>query len=455
MTKNLMLLDKQSQIKELGSDHNYMILNELIRTPLTCQQLAKLFSLPRQKVHYKLGKLLEENLIEIDPDYNGNQKEVYYRAKARNYVLAYKIGQNISDNILNNREIITNILEQQYRISLNQIAARLIDESLFLRPQDRLLIVTGKYNLPLVDKLLVEAGRRSIRCSVIYQDAELLRAKYEEYSLSAFNYDYEQFNELLASQTVYLNLNGEARFLQLTDPQKQLLRQKHFARSMQIIKSKGVRVAIMPGLLLDTLTENAINTELQFWKALDIDYARLRETTDSMCRRFDEQEELEVCGGDSCFSFAIERILADTGSFSDSKYQIHTINLPGGEILLMPKPGTLQGKICGQVAFAGGEKVIKPELTIMNNEIVSFSAEKNAHILEQMIAQGGPDARKVALICLGTNENVSLENIDESYRQKSLGLMTLYWGENVSLGGSVRGGSEWFVQIEEPVFKRK
>ncbi|HNX37810.1 MAG TPA: hypothetical protein PL124_02720 [Candidatus Cloacimonadota bacterium] len=455
MTKNLMLLEKQSQIKELGSDQNHLILNELIRSPLTCQQLANVFSLPKQKIHYKLGKLLEENLIEIAPDYNDNQKEVYYRAKAKNYVLAYTIGQNVADNILNSREIISNILEQQYKVSLQDIAAKLIDESLCLKARDKLMIVTGKYNLPLVDKILIEAGRRSIHCTIIYQDLDQLRAKYEEYSLTAFNDDYEMFNHQLSSQTVYLNLNGEARFLKLTDPQKVKLRQKHFAKSLQLIKKHGIRVAVMPGLLRDTLTDNTIDSELQFWQALDIDYVQLREKTETLCKGFEEKDELEVCCGESCFSFQISRILADTGSFSDSKYQIHTINLPGGEILLLPKPMSLYGKIMGSVAYIEGEKVLEPELVLKDNEIISFKAATNEHLLAKAIAQGGPDSRKVALICLGTNENVKLENIDESFRQKSLGLMTIYWGENISLGGSVSGASEWFIQIENPLFKNK
>jgi leucyl aminopeptidase (aminopeptidase T)/predicted transcriptional regulator len=455
MPKNLMLLQKQSQLRELGSDHNHAILNELIRSPLTCQQLSNVFSMPKQKVHYKLGKLLEEGLIEVAQDFNNNQKEVYYRAKAMNYVLAYSFGLNISDNIPNGREILTNILEQQYKISLQDIAARILDESLCLKGRDRLMIVTGKYNLPLVEKMLIEAGRRSIFCTVVYQDTELLRAKYEEYSLAAFNEDYVNFTKQLAFQTVYLNLNGESRYLQLTDPKKVELRHKHFAKSMQIIQKLGIRVAVMPGLMHDTLSENTINSELQFWQALDIDYRQLRDKTESLCRTFEEQQQVEVCNAGNCFSFEISRIMADTGSFNDSKYQIHTINLPGGEILLLPKPSSLNGVISGSAAFIGGEKVMKPVLVIADNQVVSVRAESNGNLIHKAISQGGVDGKKVALICLGTNENVKLESIDESYRQKSLGLMTIYWGENVSLGGTVNGASEWFVQIENPTFNNK
>lgn len=455
MLKNLMLIDRQSQIKELGTNLNYRILQELIRNPLTCQQLATVFSLPKQKVHYNLGKLQEEGLIELAPDHQPNQKEIYYRATAKNYVMAYSIGLNLDDNILNNREIINTILENDHGLSLQDIAVNLIENSLLLKPKERLLIVTGKYNLPLVEKIMIEAGRRSVFCTLIYQEIDNLKTKYEEYSLTAFNADYENFNQLLGQHDVFLNLNGEARFLELTDPEKIRLRVKHFDKSRQIISKNKIRMAIMPGLLNDTLSEHSIDSELQFWQALDIDYPKLCERTTAMCRNLEDNRTFDVNSGDTSFYFEVDKIKADTGSFGCGEYQSPLINLPGGEILLVPSPKSMNGCIKSSLAYAFGEKIINPEIVIRENEIISFKAEENEHLIAKAIAQGGADARKVALICLGTNDNVRLENIDLSYKHKMQGLMTVYWGENVTLGGSVEGSSEWFIQIEEPSITNK
>jgi DNA-binding transcriptional regulator GbsR (MarR family) len=222
MLKNLMLLERQSQIKELGTNLNYLILKELIKSPLTCQQLANLFSLSKQKIHYNLGKMQEEGLIEIDGNHQPNLKEVFYRATAKNYVLAYTIGLNIEDNILNNREIINTILENDYKLSLQDIAAKILDESLKVKAREKLLIVTGKYNLPLVEKMLIEAGRRGVSTTMLYQDEQQLRAKYEEYSLALPSMRTMRILTTCLPSTVdvYLNLNGEARFIQLIDPEK-------------------------------------------------------------------------------------------------------------------------------------------------------------------------------------------------------------------------------------------
>ncbi len=115
--------------------------------------------------------------------------------------------------MINGRSVINRILESEYKIQLSDIAARILRDSLKLRRGQKLLIVTGKYNVPLVEKILIEAGRMSIRCTVLFQDAQMLKAKYDEYSLAAFNADYHHFNKLLKAHNVYLNLNGEARHI--------------------------------------------------------------------------------------------------------------------------------------------------------------------------------------------------------------------------------------------------
>ncbi len=453
MIKKLQLISKHSQIKELGNALKYDMLKELIRGAATCQQLSSLFSISKQKIHYNLNKLLEEKLIEVDDDGADNGKEVYYRATAKNYVLDFSLGEHIGAGLINSRGVINNILEGEYRLNLSDIAARILRDALKLKARERLLVVTGKYNLPLVEKIMLEAGRMNVRCTMIYQDLEILKAKYEEYSLAAFNADYEQFNKLLKTHHVYLNLNGEARFLDLPDKEKQKLRTRHFSQSRRIIQEKKIRVAVMPGLLNDTLSDKAIESEMQFWQALDIDFQALCQRTVSMCRSFSDKEFVDVKSGESSLRFQIKRILAECGSFSDSEFQSPVINFPGGEILMVPQPMSMNGVIEGDVAFISGKQILKPRLEIKNNEITTFSAAANEDLIAKAIVAGGMDGRKVALVCMGTNDNIGLENIDNSYKQKASGLITVYWGENRSLGGDVSGTSEWFIQIENPNLK--
>ena len=450
MIQNLLLIRNQAQLKEMGSPLKYNILKELIKAPATCQQLATLFGCSKQKMHYNLTQMLSQGLLKVEDEANINNKEVYYRATARSYVLDLAIGLESSEKILDNRNIINSILEQEYRINLNNIADKLLDEALKLTKGMHLLITTGKFNLPLVEKLLVEAGKRGIYTTLIYQDLEQLQARAEQYSLIAFQADYENFNHKLKEADVYLNLNGESRIVEVTDPKKIQIRNRMLEKGRKIIKEKNIRLAMMPSLLNDTLSEQAIESEVQFWRALDIDYQMLSDKTLALCRKFVNKNYVEIENKSAAFRFAINNIWAECGSFGKGEFQSPIINLPGGEILIIPKPGSMQGKIIGDRAYALGEEILHPEVEIVNNEITGFSAESNQQQLAKAIETGGKDGRKVALICLGTNDNIRGGNIDNALKHKSSGFISIYWGSNKDVGGDIAGNIEWFIQIENP-----
>ena len=450
MIQNLQLIKNQAQLKEMGSPLKYSILKELIKAPATCQQLATLFGCSKQKMHYNLTQMLSRSLLKIEDEATNNNKEVYYRATARRYILDLAVGLDNNGKILDNRNIINSILEQEYLINLNNIAAKLIDEALKLTKGMHLLITTGKFNLPLVEKLLLEAGKRGIYTTLIYQDLEQLQARAEQYSLIAFQADYENFNQKLKEADVYLNLNSESRTVEVTDPQKIQIRNRMLEKGRKIIKEKNIRLAMMPSLLNDTLSEQAIESEVQFWHALDIDYQMLSDKTIALCRKFVNKNYVEIETKGETFQFAINNIWAECGSFGSCEFQSPIINLPGGEILIIPKPDTMQGKIVGDRAYVLGEEILHPVVEIVNNEITVFSAASNQQQLAKAIETGGKDGREVALICLGTNDNIRGGNIDNALKHKSSGFMSVYWGSNRDLGGNIAGNNEWFIQIENP-----
>ena len=450
MIQNLQLIKNQAQLKEMGSPLKYNILKELIKAPATCQQLATLFACSKQKMHYNLTQMLSQGLLKLEDEVNNNNKEVYYRATARSYILDLAIGLDTNEKILDNRNIINSILEQEYLINLNNIAAKLIDAALKLTKGMHLLITTGKFNLPLVEKLLLEAGKKGIYTTLIYQDLEQLQARAEQYSLIAFQADYENFNQKLKEADIYLNLNSESRTVEVTDPQKIQIRNRMLEKGRKIIKEKNIRLAMMPSLLNDTLSEQAIESEVQFWRALDIDYQLLSAKTIALCRKFVNKNYVEIETKGETFQFAINNIWAECGSFGSCEFQSPIINLPGGEILIIPKPDTMQGKIVGDRAYVLGEEILHPVVEIVNNEITVFSAASNQQQLAKAIETGGKDGREVALICLGTNDNIRGGNINNALKHKSSGFMSVYWGSNRDVGGNIAGNNEWFIQIENP-----
>ncbi|MBC8415703.1 MAG: hypothetical protein H8E11_04665, partial [Candidatus Cloacimonetes bacterium] len=115
----------------------------------------------------------------------------------------------------------------------------------------------------------------------------------------------------------------------------------------------------------------------------------------------------------------------------------------------------INGVIKAKSGYIYGKTIMNPSLTIVNNELVEYQADENKELIAKAIAEAGPDGRKISLVCLGTNYNMNKTNIDPSYISKSTGTITVKWGENVSVGGSIKGFVEWQIQLENPEIKIK
>ena len=236
MIENVFVVNKLSQMKAINSELKIKIINELILNPATGQQLSKIFGLSKQKMHYNLKALLNANLIKIINI--GNNKDVYYRAKAKNYVLDFSLNNNNGEKSENNRTLINQILES-HNIDLTKIAANILENSLKMQAKEKLLIVCGEYNMPLVKKILIEASKRQIETTLMLRDKEMLEAKHKLFSLATYSWDFEKFNRALKNTDVYLYLNGESRFIPLEDPEKKKIQQKAFAKSRDIVKKNN------------------------------------------------------------------------------------------------------------------------------------------------------------------------------------------------------------------------
>ncbi|MDP8201899.1 MAG: aminopeptidase [Candidatus Tenebribacter burtonii] len=445
MIENIFIVNRLSQMKAVSSELKIKIINELILNPATGQQLSKIFGLSKQKMHYTLKTLLAANLIRIINI--GNHKEVYYRAKAKNYFIDFSLGNNTSKNE-NNRSRINQIL-QSNDLNLTSIAANLLEHSLKMTAKEKLLIVSGDYNMPLVKKILVEASKRQIETTLLLRDKEMLKAKHDLFSLATYSWDFESFNRLLKNCNVYLFLNGESRFNPLNDPEKKKIQQKAFGKSREIIKKNSIRIAMMEGLMKDELTEENILSEINFWKSLDINYNELTIETERASKHYLDLKKIKIqTEKGSDFVFDIHKVLCDYGSFTDLPRQCPLISIPGGEVLLIPTEKSFNGIITAKTGYLYGKSIQNPTLEIVNNEIVSYQAETNENLITKAISEGGPDARKISTINIGTNYNMNQVNIDPLYLSRAKGVISIKWGENVSIGGSVKGGVEWQIQLE-------
>jgi leucyl aminopeptidase (aminopeptidase T) len=451
MARIFKILNRHSQVQALGSNIKYRILDELTKQEATCQQLANTLNMTKQNIHYNLKQLQKKELIEVAEEYSDSDKEVFYRSSAKNFVLDFSLGKHIPPKMIFSREMVDSVLKSEYNIELVSIADKLINESLKIKGGERLFIISGQYNMPLAEKIVNKASSYSIKTTMHYQGLDMCDVINNQLSLSSVKCYYDNLYNAMAESDVVLILNGESSVVKYsTNAMKRDIQYQHRLKIYDLVKSRkelGFRLALMLGFSLENLSEENFQAELRFWKSIDIDYDKLFKDTLDVVNRLTLEKKYQISTANTKISFVVERLFSDYGSYNDSAYNSPIINLPGGEVLIVPQEGSLNGVVNSPIGYVMGTWVENIRICLQNGEIVEYLSESNQDCIAKAIDYGGADGRKVALICVGTNTFLDLETVNQTYRHKTRGVISLYWGNNTLFNGNVKGCVDWFVEL--------
>ena len=201
----------------------------------------------------------------------------------------------------------------------------------------------------------------------------------------------------------------------------------------------GVRIATLPGV-----------TEEIMIRCMNADYHLIADRTLKLCSMLEQTKNIQVrtsVGTDITLPIAGRKAYASTGLFRERG---QSGNLPTGEAYLAPLEGLSSGIIVvdGSMAMIGMVK--EPIRIIVRNgyaeEITGGDeAERLIHLLEPH----GREARTIAEFGIGTNDKAILSGLileDE----KVMGTIHIAFGDNKSMGGSVRVASHLDGLVKHP-----
>jgi aminopeptidase len=192
----------------------------------------------------------------------------------------------------------------------------------------------------------------------------------------------------------------------------------------------GTRVATLPGV-----------TEEIMVRCMNADYDRIARRTHHLCDLLAAASTIRVqaAGGTDVLlpiegrqAFASSGIFRERGQWG---------NLPTGEAYLAPVEGRSQGVVVVDGSMAGVGLVRTPiRITIEDGYATTISGGVEADRLRALLDAHGREARTVAEFGIGTNDRARLTGVileDE----KVMGTIHIAFGDNKSMGGSVRVAS--------------
>jgi leucyl aminopeptidase (aminopeptidase T) len=192
----------------------------------------------------------------------------------------------------------------------------------------------------------------------------------------------------------------------------------------------GVRVGTLPGVTEDIMV-----------RCMNADYHAIAARTDRLCRRLERAREVRVtapAGTDIVMPVAGRTAHASSGLFRERG---QWGNLPTGEAYLAPLEGRSEGVVVVDGSMAGVGMVRTPiRITVEHGYATAIEGGEEAARLRALLEPHGPDAYNVAEFGIGTNDRATITGVileDE----KVMGTIHIAFGDNKSMGGTVRVAS--------------
>jgi aminopeptidase len=203
--------------------------------------------------------------------------------------------------------------------------------------------------------------------------------------------------------------------------------------------ASGVRVGTLPGV-----------TEEVMVRCMNADYDRIAARTFAICALMEKTRTIRVkspAGTDITLPAAGRQAHASTGIFREKG---QWGNLPTGEAYLAPVEGASNGLVVVDGSMASVGMTSTPiRIEVENGYATRITGGKEAEKLVALLEPHGKDGRTVAEFGIGTNDRAILTGVileDE----KVMGTIHIAFGDNKSMGGSVRVASHLDGLVKQP-----
>jgi aminopeptidase len=201
----------------------------------------------------------------------------------------------------------------------------------------------------------------------------------------------------------------------------------------------GARVGTLPGV-----------TEAIMVRCMNADYRRIADRTERLCALMTNAKTIRVVApAGTGITLPVEGRLpiASTGLFRE-RGQFG--NLPTGEAYLAPLEGQSNGVVVVDGSMAGVGVVTTPiRILVKDGQATDIRGGREAEQLVGLLEPHGRDGRNLAEFGIGTNDRAQLSGVileDE----KVMGTIHIAFGDNKSMGGTVRVASHLDGLVKQP-----
>lgn len=454
--KDFEVIETVEGVRALADEVRLQMVHLLTRGTQTGSSLARLLKIPANRAHYHVKRLLEAGLIQEVGGVRGYAtEERQYVATARHILVDPGLGAGESRTAQSLRQSIDATFSDWRRsqvlaIDWADLARLVVRRSLRVVPGDEVLVMFAPITFEAAEAISLEveacgaiAYLRSWSRSVILGMADRCATPDQLDAMTLIPADLDRRLTAVAFLSSSLVQGAppteeqQAKLPRLLDAvsewkssiQRRGLRYLHVGLPHRAEFAKGF---LTPEAGLDT-----------FWHCVTEDSERLRVRGEELLEVLLHDPEVEISGRDA----ARLRVTIDPShlGLSDGVISEEDIrrgrtidSVPAGAVVALPSVRSGDGEFQADYTFVGGRHIRGLRVTLRQGDIVELDGPEGTAQLRERLARETGEPARLSSISIGLNERGSGSTGRPELDSVLAGVVTLGFGNNELLGGSVR-----------------
>lgn len=314
---------------------------------------------------------------------------------------------------------------------LKKVADTVIDYSLNIRPNERVLIESTKNCGDLIKYMVNKIASKGGIPFVIFNETDVKRELIKNGSKEQFELMRLHNETLLSNVDVYINMIDSDNCFDMSDipEEKRELYQKYYFKpiyfDMIIPKLRWITVDYPSVSSAQQFGMSTEAYEEYFFNAMTVDYNELAEKMIPLKEVLDKGKHVQILSSDTNLEFDIGKYKS---AICDGK-----VNLPDGEVFIAPELYTANGVINFNVPTRyQGSTFDGLYLKFKNGEVIEYNSKTNLQKLKKILESDNGN-RYIGEFAIGTNPRIDTPKSNILFDEKILGSFHIALGNSHDL----------------------
>lgn len=338
-------------------------------------------------------------------------------------------------------------------MNYQKVAKRIINQNLFVKEKEMVIIFTGQKSLEFAEALAYEAAIIGAQPSIHYGSHKNALKIYKKIN-PKFLKNLPKLSDILSRKAdVEIIIDESDPFIEKKLPQNKIeVRRKTIKPIRDRMDKRILKKKIKMALVGFPTKEQSQALKIPFnklnrifWNTMNVDYKKLGIFNKRLAKKFRNVEKIRIIGEKTDLELSIKgrKPILDSGSWAKEK--LGYLNLPAGEVFFAPVENATNGEIYFDLPclWHYGKQVKGVWFRFKKGKIIDYKIEKGKKEFEDVLKNASGNKWNIAELGIGTNPNARFTGGMTIVDEKIRGTIHMAIGSNKHFGGKGDSTIHW------------